>query len=81
MQHLTGEERIVAKVEADVEPGFADCGKLFYSAGFECIKPSGDIQSTQSTRFESYSKCSLQLKIQIEMTQRRVPKCGKQMQR
>ena len=30
------------KVEADVELGLAYCGKLFYSAEFECIKSSGD---------------------------------------
>ena len=44
------------KVEAGVEPGLADCGKLFYSAEFECIKSSGDTQSTQSARFESHIK-------------------------
>ena len=29
------------KVEADVEPGCADCGKLSYSAELECIPSSG----------------------------------------
>ena len=44
------------KVEADAELGFASRCKLFYSAEFECIKPSGDTQSIQS-RFESHRKC------------------------
>ena len=43
------------KVEADVEPDLAECGKLFYSAEFECVKTSGDNQCTQSARFESHS--------------------------
>ena len=29
-------------VDADAEPGFEDCGKLFNIAEFECIKTSGD---------------------------------------
>ena len=46
------------KVEADVEPGLAFCGKLTCSAELECIESSGDTQSTQSARFESHStKC------------------------
>ena len=44
------------KVKADAEPGFASRCKLFNSAEFECINPSGDTQSIQS-RFESYSRC------------------------
>ena len=43
------------KVEADVEPGSAFCGKLSYSAELDCIQSPGDTQSTQSTRFESHS--------------------------
>ena len=71
------------KVRADVELGLAYCGKLFYSAEFECIKSSGDTQSTQSARFESHStKCkgNLPLEFQIKMTQRQVLKCGSKMQ-
>ena len=42
------------EVEADVEPS-----KFFYSSEFECIKSSGDTESTQSARFESHStKCT-----------------------
>ena len=44
------------KVGADVERGLAFCGKLSYSAELQCIKSSGDTQSTQSTWFESHSK-------------------------
>ena len=72
------------KVEADVEPDLAECGKLFYSAEFECVKTSGDTQCTQSTRFESHSttcKRNLPLEVQIKMTLRRVLKCGYQMQK
>ena len=58
MQQGTGEEINCGKVEADVEFGLALCGKLTYSAEFECIKSPGDTLNTQSARFESQStKC------------------------
>ena len=60
------------KVKADAG------GKLFNSAEFECISSSGDAQSTQA-EFEVQG--DLRLKIQITMMQRRVLKCGNQMQR
>ena len=47
------------KVEADVEFGLAFCGKLSCSAEFECIKSSGDTQSTQSARFGKRICCRL----------------------
>ena len=50
------QEENCGKVEADVVLGVADCGKLFYSAEFECIKSSGDTRSTQSARFEFHRK-------------------------
>ena len=70
------------KVKTSVGPGFVDFSKLFYIAEFECIERSGDTQSNQS-KLEPYSMCgeTLQVKIQIKPTQRRVLKCGKQMQR
>ena len=36
------------KVQADAEPGFENCCKLFNSAEFECIKPSRDTYRTSS---------------------------------
>ena len=65
MQQGTWEERIV-EVEADAEPCFEDCDKLFYSADpnqmFECIKSRGDTQSSQSARLESQSICCRETK-------------------
>ena len=65
-------------VEADVEPGFADCAKLSYSADYEYIKSSGDTQSTKSARFESH--CLFRETCRW-MTPRRVLKCVKEMQK
>ena len=76
------EKKNYGKVKTSVGPGFVDFNKLFYSAEFECIERSMDTQSNQS-KLEPYSMCgeTLQVKIQIKLTQRRVLKCGKQMQR
>ena len=58
MQQGTREEKNCGEVEADVELGLALCGKLTYSAEFECIKSPGDTLNTQSARFESHrTKC------------------------
>ena len=66
------------KVEADVEPRSAFCGKLSHSAEFECIQSPRDTQITQSARFKSHSTMqgNLPLEVQIKMTQRQVLKCG-----
>ena len=47
------------KAEADVELGFADCGELFCSAEFECIKSLGILRASSqegSTLIESAGK-------------------------
>ena len=53
------QEKNCGKVEANVEPGLAYCGKLFHSAEFECIKSSGDTQSTQPAL--SFQECARKL--------------------
>ena len=74
MQEEKGEEIIFGKVEADAEPGFASCSKLFNSARRYSKHP---VKVWVLWPVEG----DLQLKIQIRMTQRRVLKWCNQMQR
>ena len=58
------------KVEGDVEPGFAHCSKLFYSAEFECnqIVRGHSKHPVSKVRISQSVQGNLPLEVQIRMT-------------